>query len=85
MHGLQYIGQVLRELWVCDTSAGANVRLHDDVKASITDFLGQIKGRRIGKDWSSLFTDNGLDASYLPYNIAPSLNGTLPRSSRVVS
>ena len=73
MHGLQYIGQVLRELWVCDTSAGAAVRLHDDVKASIADFLGQIKGRRIGKDWSSLFTDNGLDASYLPYNIAPSL------------
>jgi len=43
MHGLQYIGQVLRELWVCDTNAGAAVRLHDDVKASIADFLGQIR------------------------------------------
>jgi hypothetical protein len=63
---------LLWELWVCDTSAGAAVRLHDDVKASTADFLGQIKSRRIGKDWSSLFTDNGLDASYLPYNIAPS-------------
>ncbi|XBJ05956.1 hypothetical protein VPH35_024641 [Triticum aestivum] len=53
MFGLQYIGQVIRELWACDTST--TVRLHDDVKASIADFLGKIKSRRIGVEWSSLF------------------------------
>uniref|UniRef100_A0A8R7PLV6 Uncharacterized protein n=1 Tax=Triticum urartu TaxID=4572 RepID=A0A8R7PLV6_TRIUA len=65
MFGLQYIGQVIRELWACDTST--TVRLHHDVKASIADFLGKIKSRRIGVEWSSLFVANGLDLSCLPY------------------
>ncbi|CDJ26582.1 unnamed protein product [Triticum aestivum] len=53
--GLHYFGRVLWELWACDTSTA--VRLHDDVKASIADFLGKIKSRRIGVEWSSLFVD----------------------------
>ncbi|CAN6227403.1 unnamed protein product [Urochloa humidicola] len=69
--GLQYIGQVLRELLV--VRCGGDVKLHDDVKASVADFLGQMKSIRVGKDWSSLFTANGIDQhlSDLPYSNAP--------------
>ncbi|XBI96494.1 hypothetical protein VPH35_032769 [Triticum aestivum] len=56
--GLHYFGRVLWELWACDTSTA--VRLHDDVKASIADFLGKIKSRRIGVEWSSLFLESTL-------------------------
>ncbi|KAK3144274.1 hypothetical protein QOZ80_4AG0310880 [Eleusine coracana subsp. coracana] len=72
MLGLQYIARVLRELlFDSDAKGGAAVRLHDDVKASIARFLGQVvKSRRIGKEWSSLFHDNGVAASYLPYSNA---------------
>ncbi|CAN6175288.1 unnamed protein product [Urochloa humidicola] len=73
MLGLQYIGQVLLELvWV--TEGGADVMLHGDVKTSFADFLRrQIKSRRLGKDWSTLFVDNGIDASCLPFSNAPLL------------
>ncbi|CAN6209151.1 unnamed protein product [Urochloa humidicola] len=48
MLGLQYIRQVLRELWGSGyTGTGAPVGLHDDVKASIVDFLGKIKSRMV--------------------------------------
>ncbi|CAN6222126.1 unnamed protein product [Urochloa humidicola] len=70
MLGLQYIEQVARELWVCDNTSTA-ARLQDNVKTSIADFLDHIKGRRIGKDWTSLFVHNGIDASYLPFKNAP--------------
>jgi hypothetical protein len=73
MLGLQYIGQVLRELLASDTNGGSAVRLHDDLKASIAEFLGQIKSNRVGKEWSSLFVGNGVDASCLPYSSAPLL------------
>ncbi|XP_044329310.1 uncharacterized protein [Triticum aestivum] len=71
MLGLQYIGRVLRELLAHDTNTA--VMLHSDVKASIADFLGKIKSRRIGVEWSSLFVDNGLAdmLSYLPYTTVP--------------
>ena len=50
------------------------IGLHDDVKTSVANFLGKIKSSRIGKEWSSLFVDNGIDASsLLPYS-----NVTLP-------
>jgi hypothetical protein len=62
---------VLLELLGSDTRGVAAIGLHDDVKTSIADFLGRIKSRRIGVDWSSLFVDNGLDASYLPYSNVP--------------
>ncbi|KAF8714241.1 hypothetical protein HU200_027844 [Digitaria exilis] len=65
--GAQYIAHVVRELfWASDTSK-PTVALHDDVKTSVADFLGQIKSGRIDKQWSSLFVDNGVDASFLPY------------------
>jgi hypothetical protein len=67
MLGLQYIGQVLRELWANDAKGGAAVRLHEDVKTSIADFLGQMSSTRIGKEWWSLFVDNGLPESHLPF------------------
>ncbi|CAL5077725.1 unnamed protein product [Urochloa decumbens] len=67
MLGLQYIGQVLRELWGSDAKGGAAVRLDEDVKASIADFLGQMKSTRIGKEWCSLFVDNGVSKSELPF------------------
>ncbi|RLN35656.1 hypothetical protein C2845_PM03G18170 [Panicum miliaceum] len=74
MLGLKYIGQVLRELFGSDTKGETAIRLDDDVKTSIADFLGQkIKSTRIGKEWSSLFDENGIDASDLPYNNAPLL------------
>ncbi|KAL6647672.1 hypothetical protein ACP70R_015109 [Stipagrostis hirtigluma subsp. patula] len=66
MLGLQYIGQVLQELWGSD-STGPALRLHTDVKASIADFLGQIKSDTTGKDWSSLLVLNGVDIDNLPY------------------
>jgi TorA maturation chaperone TorD len=73
MLGLQYIGQVLRELLASDTNGGPAVRLHDELKASIAEFRGQIKSNRVGKEWSSLFVGNGIDASCLPYSSAPLL------------
>jgi len=76
MLGFKYIGHVLRELFGSNTRGGAAaaIRLDDDVKTSIADFLGQkMKSRRIGKEWSSVFDENGIDASDLPYNSAPLL------------
>jgi len=72
--GVQYIGQVVRELlWAGDMNEPP-IGLHDDVKTSVANFLGKIKSSRIGKEWSSLFVDNGIDASsLLPYS-----NVTLP-------
>jgi hypothetical protein len=78
--GSQYIGQLLQELCSSDSSTGgAAVRLHADVKACIAEFLGQIKSRRMGEDWSSMFVDNGLKDSlhHLPYTTAPlKMDGT---------
>ncbi|VAH54267.1 unnamed protein product [Triticum turgidum subsp. durum] len=84
MLGLQYIGRVLRELWAYDNvkalwapgiegsgNCCTAVRLHDDVKASIADFLGKIESRRIGVKWSSLFDENGIDLACLPYSTVP--------------
>jgi hypothetical protein len=48
MLALRYIKQVLRELLLSGTKGGAGVRLHEDVKASVADFLGQIKSNGIG-------------------------------------
>ncbi|KAL6647673.1 hypothetical protein ACP70R_015110 [Stipagrostis hirtigluma subsp. patula] len=67
MLGLQYIGQVLRELLGRDTKTGAAAKLDNDVKASITDFLSQIKSTRTGNNWSSLLVANGIFINELPY------------------
>lgn len=93
--GSQYIAQLLQELCSSDSSTGgAAVRLHADVKACIAEFLGQIKSRRMGEDWSSMFVDSGLKDSlhHLPYTTAPlKMDGTtsgvsrMPTSSRTVS
>jgi len=45
------------------------IGLHDDVKTSVANFLGKIKSSRIGKEWSSLFVDNGIDASSLLHSL----------------
>ncbi|CAN6170676.1 unnamed protein product [Urochloa humidicola] len=71
--GAAYILMVLWELLGSDTNRVATIRLHDDVKASVTDFLGQIKSRRIGVEWSSLFVEKWpeLDPSCLTYSNSP--------------
>nr|CAB3451721.1 unnamed protein product [Digitaria exilis] len=58
---------VTRVNWFDNDTSKPTVALHDDVKTSVADFLGQIKSGRIDKQWSSLFVDNGVDASFLPY------------------
>ncbi|KAL6880492.1 hypothetical protein ACP4OV_012057 [Aristida adscensionis] len=68
MIGLPYIRHVLREFWHSGANKGATIRLHDDVKASIADFLCGIKSRSTGKVWSSLFVENGIDLKDLPYH-----------------
>ena len=44
--------------------------MHDDVKARVAEFLGQMKSTRIGADWAPVFVGNGLDDCFdhLPYN-----------------
>ncbi|CAN6180467.1 unnamed protein product [Urochloa humidicola] len=66
MLGLQYIGQVLWEFFGSGTSKAPAIRLHADVKASIADFLGQIKSDGTG-DWSTLLVANGIGFYELPY------------------
>ncbi|RLN35376.1 hypothetical protein C2845_PM03G18210 [Panicum miliaceum] len=65
MLGMHYIGQVLNEVLFGNTTnqegSGAAVRLHDDVKARVAEFLGQMKSTRIGADWAPVFVCNGLD------------------------
>jgi hypothetical protein len=68
MLALRYIKQVLRELLLSGTKGGAGVRLHEDVKASVADFLGQIKSNGIGGEWSSVLVANGIHGSALPYS-----------------
>ncbi|CAN6197334.1 unnamed protein product [Urochloa humidicola] len=66
MLGLQYIGQMLWEFFGSGTSKGPVVRLHADVKASIADFLSQIKSDGTG-DWSAVLVANGIGFNQLPY------------------
>ncbi|KAL6843688.1 hypothetical protein ACP4OV_026259 [Aristida adscensionis] len=63
--GLQYIGQVLREL--LGSKTGGSIELHPDVKASVAGFLCQIKSYGTGQDWSSLLVANGVNLKDLPY------------------
>nr|CAB3451722.1 unnamed protein product [Digitaria exilis] len=60
--------QVGRELLWGSGNSKSSVPLHDDVKTSVADFLGKIKSRKIGKEWVSLFADNGVPTYLLPYS-----------------
>lgn len=53
--GLQYIEQVFREMWGIKT--GDSVKLHDDVKAAIVDFL--ISSNCKLQNWPSSLNDDG--------------------------
>jgi hypothetical protein len=64
MLALRYIKQVLRELLLSDTKGGAGVRLHEDVKTSVADFLGKIKSNNVW-EWSR---DNRFHNDELPYS-----------------
>jgi hypothetical protein len=84
MLGLRYIGLVLRELLTSDAKGGAAVRLDDDLKASIIDVMGQMMkstSRSMVVDWSSVFINNGLDASFsylIPYTFTVSSQQDYP-------
>uniref|UniRef100_A0A0E0A571 Uncharacterized protein n=1 Tax=Oryza glumipatula TaxID=40148 RepID=A0A0E0A571_9ORYZ len=53
MLGLDYIWEVLWDLLGNDDNKRAAVRLDDDLKASIIDFLGQIEDDRLEGNWLS--------------------------------
>lgn len=90
MLGLQYIGLVLRELLTSDAKGGASVRLDDDLKASIIDVMGQMMkstSRPMVVDWSSVFINNGLDASFsylIRYTFTVSSQQDYPFARRVM-
>ncbi|KAL6640746.1 hypothetical protein ACP70R_021869 [Stipagrostis hirtigluma subsp. patula] len=75
MLGFHYVGQVLWELLGSDTK-GAAIRLDDEVKASIVEFLGQIRSDTIDSSWSSVLDalgrlalgeyENGFESSDVP-------------------
>ncbi|CAO1939995.1 unnamed protein product [Urochloa humidicola] len=70
--GVHYILEVLGEMLVSDTTNNTAdaMRLDCSVKECIADFLRGIKSSKIGTDWSSVFVNNGIDASWLPYSTA---------------
>ncbi|CAN6371502.1 unnamed protein product [Urochloa humidicola] len=71
MFGLDYVWEVVWDLLGSDPNKRGAVRLDDDVKASITDFLGnKIKSNRLDGNWLS-FHDNPHIEVFLPYNRAP--------------
>ncbi|XP_034569268.1 uncharacterized protein [Setaria viridis] len=51
--GLDYIGEVLWDLLGSDTNKRTTVRLDDDVKGYVIDFLHQIKTDRVDTNWLS--------------------------------
>uniref|UniRef100_K3ZM92 DUF4220 domain-containing protein n=1 Tax=Setaria italica TaxID=4555 RepID=K3ZM92_SETIT len=51
--GLDYIGEVLWDLLGSDTNKTTTVRLDDDVKGYVIDFLHQIKTDRVDTNWLS--------------------------------
>ncbi|KAL6606402.1 hypothetical protein ACP70R_042055 [Stipagrostis hirtigluma subsp. patula] len=81
MFGLQYIRQVLQELWGSGTKTQAAVRLHDDVRASIADFLGKINNEQIDEQWLALLVANGVQSKDLPYNQWYKRNWTISEHS----
>ncbi|CAO2152333.1 unnamed protein product [Urochloa humidicola] len=71
MFGVDYVWEVVRDLLGSDPNKRGAVRLDDDVKAAITDFLGnKIKSDRLDGNWLS-FHDNPHIEVFLPYNRAP--------------
>ncbi|CAM0910010.1 unnamed protein product [Alopecurus aequalis] len=70
MLGLDYIWEVLWDLLGSDVNKRAAVRLDDDVKASIIDFLGKIKSDRSEGDWLSFAQDQRIE-EFLPYTYTP--------------
>jgi len=77
MIGLDYIREVLWDLLGRDGNKGAAIRLDDDVKASITKFLKQIRTDTIDENWFSFLTENGLALDEVPYVLKQALsNGT---------
>ncbi|CAL4995515.1 unnamed protein product [Urochloa decumbens] len=55
--GLDYIGEVLWDLLGSDTNKRTAVRLDDDVKGYITDFLHQIETDRVDMNWWSFLIE----------------------------
>ncbi|CAL5056666.1 unnamed protein product [Urochloa decumbens] len=56
--GLQYIGQVLRDLCGSGNAKGDAIRLDDKVKQSIADFIDNIENDKIGHPLSLFIEDN---------------------------
>jgi hypothetical protein len=69
MLGLDYVWEVLWDLLGSDTSKRAAIVLDDDVKASIIEFLDQIKTNSLDENWLS-FSKYPIE-SYLPYYSDP--------------
>jgi hypothetical protein len=70
MLGLDYMWEVLWDLLGSDINKRAAVRLDDDVKASIIDFLGKIKSDKSEGDWLSFAQDQHIE-EFLPYTYTP--------------
>uniref|UniRef100_A0ACD5ZD56 Uncharacterized protein n=1 Tax=Avena sativa TaxID=4498 RepID=A0ACD5ZD56_AVESA len=70
MLGLDYFWEVLWDLLGSDINKRAAVRLDDNVKASIIDFLGKIKSDRSEGDWLSFAQGQRIE-EFLPYTYTP--------------
>ncbi|CAL4993836.1 unnamed protein product [Urochloa decumbens] len=69
--GLDYVWEVIWDLLGSDPNKRGAVRLDDDVKASIIDFLGnKINSDRLDGNWLSFHDDPHIEV-FLPYSRAP--------------
>ncbi|CAN6281988.1 unnamed protein product [Urochloa humidicola] len=69
---MDYIWEVLWDLLGSDANKRAAIKLDDDVKASIIEFLGTIKSDRTEGDWLSFAQDQRI-GEFLPYTYTPHL------------
>jgi len=67
MLGLHYIWLVIRELLSSDTNKSGGVNLDEDVKASVTEFLGQIQSDRLDWNWLSSLPEEPEIRHFLPH------------------
>jgi hypothetical protein len=73
MLGLHYIWQVIWELLSSDTNKRGGVKLDEDVKGSVIDFLGQIQSDRLNRDWLSSLPEEPEIRYFLPHFSDPRL------------
>ncbi|KAF8701646.1 hypothetical protein HU200_033488 [Digitaria exilis] len=82
MLGLDYIWEVLWDLLGSDAEKRCDIRLEEDVKVSVTDFLGEIKDGILEGSWSSYPGHSAIEAFLLPYSCAAPQLESEPLGSR---